>query len=107
MIVGTAVTGFTKRAGKFTRKGTHMTNNNDKEKVDLENGIGIGPGRGSEREGKAPGSGKIDQGKQAGGRSKGTDDPENTAGGREGNFEESKREDEDQWSPGSNQSSDQ
>jgi len=85
-----------------------MTNNNEKETSDLQSSIGIGPGS----KGKSPGSSKVDQDKQAtpsgSERSKDTDeDQQDTAGGREGNFADSERGDEDEWSPGSNQPSDQ
>jgi hypothetical protein len=71
-------------------------------------------GREFDNQERNPGSGKGDQGQQAGGFRKGTgshgkmeDDEMNTAGGREGQFSDKNRGKEGQWSPGSGRSSDE
>jgi hypothetical protein len=91
--------------------------NQDNQKSGSKSSMGSSPGsdREFESQGKNPGSGKGDQGRQAGttdrqgsGSQRNMDDDDmNTAGGRQGAFSETDREKEGQWSPGSTQSSDQ
>jgi len=86
-----------------------MPNNKDNKKSG-SSAMGSGSDSEFEKLKKNPGSGKGDQGQMPetfGKKSREMDDDdEMTSGGRKGNFSDSERDSESQWSPGSTQSSD-
>jgi hypothetical protein len=93
-----------------------MANNNqDNQKSGSQGSVSGGSDREFESHGQNSGFQKGSQGQQAGSSghqgsgSTGNmdDDDTSTAGGRQGNFSDSDRGKEGQWSPGSTQSSDQ
>lgn len=89
-----------------------MPNNKDNQKSGSQSSMGSGSDREFEGQGKNMGSG---QGQSAGGYGKDTgqqgnfqdEDDMTTAGGREGQFSDSNRDKEAQWSPGSSRSSEE
>ena len=92
--------------------GQIMPKNKNKQETDSRGAMGNKPDREFESQGQNPSSGKGDLGHKAGSFKKGAGSPETdddemmTSGGRKGNFSDKDRESENQWSPGSNQSSD-
>jgi len=98
-------------------RGKHMPNNKDNKQSGSKDSMGSSSDREFESQGQNPISGSGGQNRQgqqggtSGGYGKSTgsqqggmmdeDDEMNTAGGRKGQFSDSDRGDESQWSPGS------
>ncbi len=88
-----------------------MPNNKDNPSSGSQSATGDKQDREFENQGKTKGSGGDGQGQQAGGSQKANqgntkDEEMNTAGGRKGQFSDTDRDSESQWSPGSSQASD-